>query len=424
MEIEIAKILNNMDLGQSSLFMPPEPAEIESTSKNSSPRRSWTIHNHLKCPVIGTCLNMEEQKKMLKKTGHSIKNKSNYEIHTIFINSLSDENKLSSRIDMILNRKFKHEISEYFELDKSLFWDAWKTCFRKGEIAGLLWVAAARTDLTREDTISIFGDIHMQMHLNAFESRKLRQKLYYQEGKNLQLAEKVKDEIRIRRELKKKNNQLQMEQEKLCRKYAGLEKEKLKIKGDLSKLRNNSGALNLEVKNRQLQENLKKISRESAAYEQRVKALQSQNSKLKSKIESQCEINGYLQKEMEMNIAQFSDLNRCDETCPSFDLCQKRILIVGGITKIKDLYKKLIEDNGGVFEYHNGYMNGGPKTLENRVKRADMVLCPININSHNACLTVKKLGKKYSKSVQMLSGSGLGIISQAISKYQKNINIH
>jgi hypothetical protein len=152
--------------------------------------------------------------------------------------------------------------------------------------------------------------------------------------------------------------------------------------------------------------------------------LQDQNSRLLGDIDRQREINGHFRKEMERNIIRISAMNRCDETCPSFDLCRKRILIVGGITKIKEHYKKLIEENGGIFEYHNGYMNGGTRGLKTQVMRADLVLCPVNCNSHNACSVVKKLAKKYSRPVHMLAGSGLSAISQALLESQKGAGIH
>jgi hypothetical protein len=52
------------------------------------------------------------------------------------------------------------------------------------------------------------------------------------------------------------------------------------------------------------------------------------------------------------------------------------------------------------------------------------VLCPVNCNSHNACSVTKKLGKKYSRPVHMLAGSGLSAISQALLESQKGVSIH
>ncbi|RLG28378.1 hypothetical protein DRN98_09665, partial [Methanosarcinales archaeon] len=142
-----------------------------------------------------------------------------------------------------------------------------------------------------------------------------------------------------------------------------------------------------------------------------------------SRIDRERERNGHLRMEMERNITQISALDQCDESCPSFDLCKKRILIVGGITRMEALYRRLIEENGGSFDYHDGYTNRGVKNLENQVRRADMVLCPTNCNSHTACLVVKKLGKKFSTPVQMLSNSSLNAISQMLLEYHERMNI-
>jgi len=108
-------------------------------------------------------------------------------------------------------------------------------------------------------------------------------------------------------------------------------------------------------------------------------------------------------------------INRCDANCPSFDLCKKRILIVGGITRMESLYRELIESHGGVFEYHDGYVKKGAKKLESRLKRADIVVCPVNCNSHAACIMVKNLGKKYGKTVHMLASFSMSSISRAIN---------
>ncbi|MDO7786318.1 DUF2325 domain-containing protein [Desulforamulus aquiferis] len=98
------------------------------------------------------------------------------------------------------------------------------------------------------------------------------------------------------------------------------------------------------------------------------------------------------------------------------NLCPKRILLVGGITKLKAVYKDIIEGSGGEFEYMDGYMKGGDKALDNKIKRCDMVLCPVDCNSHNACLSVKKLCKKHKKPFHMLKSSSISGISMAVSK--------
>jgi precorrin-2 methylase len=59
-------------------------------------------------------------------------------------------------------------------------------------------------------------------------------------------------------------------------------------------------------------------------------------------------------------------------------------------------------------------MKKGARQLESRLKRADVVLCPVNCNSHNACSVVKNLAKKHQKTVHMLANSSLKAVTQAI----------
>lgn len=102
--------------------------------------------------------------------------------------------------------------------------------------------------------------------------------------------------------------------------------------------------------------------------------------------------------------------------CPSYDLCKKRVLIVGGIERMEKAYRKLVEERGGIFEYHAGHMKSGGKGLENSVQRADLVLCPVNCNSHGACLKVKNLGKKFKKPVHMLSNFSLSAVARTMEQ--------
>ncbi|RZB33399.1 MAG: hypothetical protein SRB2_04038 [Desulfobacteraceae bacterium Eth-SRB2] len=77
METESTININHLDLEPDNLFMPVEPVQAEGgkCGENPSRRRSWMIHDYLRCPVVGTCLSLEEQRRILKKTGHSIKNR-------------------------------------------------------------------------------------------------------------------------------------------------------------------------------------------------------------------------------------------------------------------------------------------------------------------------------------------------------------
>ena len=43
-------------------------------------------------------------------------------------------------------------------------------------------------------------------------------------------------------------------------------------------------------------------------------------------------------------------------------------------------------------------------------RRADIILCPVNCNSHGACIKVKNLAKKHNKTFYMLPNGSLSTI--------------
>jgi hypothetical protein len=100
----------------------------------------------------------------------------------------------------------------------------------------------------------------------------------------------------------------------------------------------------------------------------------------------------------------------------------EQITKVGGITKIKHLYRDLVESIGGEFDYHDGYMKNRKHNLEARISRSDLIICPVNCNSHGACHKVKTLSKKYNKQVKMVPSSSLSSISNALFENDTNLN--
>ncbi len=109
-----------------------------------------------------------------------------------------------------------------------------------------------------------------------------------------------------------------------------------------------------------------------------------------------------------------STCNNCTSSCPKFTLCEKRIFIVGGVERMEALYRDFIEENGGFLDYHSGDMKQGSKKIENCMQRADVIICPINCNSHTACIKVKNLAKKCGKAFHMLPTGSLSAVKSLL----------
>lgn len=353
----------------------------------------------------------------LEKRRDFAQKKNPFQIHEILVSSSENENKISRKVDLKLGRKFRSEIEKFFDPREDEFMRLWKAHFEGGEFEGIFWVAAIRPDLSPKARRAIFGDIHMAMHLGARRQNEARQALVNQQKNSQELTLRLKEASGTGRILRKENKRLKDSLAKLQERNSSLDKEKLRLEKEMAGLQNYSLLAQLRTENQDLQLQLRSLFKEIEDYQRRLNGVQRRNEELESELDRQREINRCLGEEIETIITQFANMNSCDETCPSFSLCRKRILIVGGMTKMKAFYRKLIEDNGGVFEYHDGYTRGSTKSLDCQIRRADVVLCPVNCNGHNACSMAKRLGKKYKRTVKMLPGSGLSAISRALLEY-------
>jgi hypothetical protein len=74
----------------------------------------------------------------------------------------------------------------------------------------------------------------------------------------------------------------------------------------------------------------------------------------------------------------------------------------------------LVAAAGGELDYHDGYLRQSNDNLQARIGRSDLVICPVNCNSHNACKRVKGICKRLKKPLQMLPSASLSAITAAL----------
>ncbi len=404
---------NHCLLEQQPIPVIPEEKIAESKMR----RKCWEINHFFKCPTIGMCLSLAEQKQLLKKIGLLGKKDGAYDIHEKLVASLESENRLSRRVDNLLNRKYGKKIEPLLDLDPDAFVAYFKEAMQNGDGAIGLWAAGMHPNLPLEASRVVFGDVHMSMHWAAEERLKTARKMARQEREVASLKERAKSQSVQYRSMQKEVKGCQCKCKRLESELATVRRENAHLQNTLLALdRQNHFRLaeDLEAENHRIRQDNESIAIRLEKALRQAAALEEENRRLILKVDDMSNLNLHVQEQTEAIIGEMSSWNRCDSTCPSFDLCKKRILMVGGITRIKSLYRELVESHGGVFEYHDGYVKKGAKYLEGCFKRADMVICPVNCNSHAACSIIKNLGKKHNKPVHLLPNSSLSAISQAI----------
>lgn len=373
----------------------------------------WQMESIFRCPVVGMCLSLSEQKQVLKKCGLSVKKKSAFDIHELLVASAEKAGPVSRRVDNLLNRKYRNRLDELNDREPQLFLNQFRAAFEQGDCDAATWAAATHPSLPMDKKIDIFGEIHMAMHWSGEQAITLKKKLKLKQEEVENLRESLTSENRLRRSFQKDNIHLNNKIQSLIQELDRLKKEQINPKGRpdqhvIQKL----DRVTRENRERQtiIDDLMLKIKEQTHAIDRLEEELRFLNRDRESLMESNRQFIDHAQNV----IGEAVNMGRCNEQCPSFDLCKKRILMVGGITKMEALYRKLIEGSGGVFDYHDGYMNKGVRQLESCLKRADLVVCPVDCNSHAACSIVKNLAKKHNKTVHMLDSSSISSVSQAL----------
>ncbi len=384
---------------------PPSPAPPEGTG----PLRFWEIEGYLKCPVVGLCLTEGEQEHLLRRFGAQTKRMSPFEIHEILVACGESENRLSLRLQGFLERKYGRGGGALRERDERSLLREWETAFASGRFAELFWALATRRGLSEEARRRVFGDVHMALHrameLLERERRDLRDIREARED----LRRRLRDSESARRELEAKDRDREREREGLLRRAREAEEARDALARDRT-AEEDRRADRAEEERRRLLVRAEVAEERCAARDRQLETLRARVEELERE---RAQTDLFL-RESHRILEGMREEGECDALCPARDLCRKRVLIVGGIERMEALYRRLVEGSGGVFDYHDGKVRGGSRQLEERFRRADLVLCPVSCNSHAACQLLKNLGKKYDKPVHMLDNHSVSALARAM----------
>ena len=390
--------------------------------KHSERLQLWEICPEFICPVVGLCTTLQEQKAILRRAGYKSAGRQPNELHAFLVKQARTMNPVSQRLDKCLNQKFRKELVQFGTLDQPQFMEAWRKSLTQGEILGLLWTAVTRGDLNQSDIDQIYNDIHMLSFQNIKDGLKEKRTLVCLELKNLELETQLKGAVSQRRILAKEKKALEKDLIKLERQHQVLEKRCHRL-AELADRQMSQRESVGHVECQSKRSELEGLRRQVKEYSHQAQIWQGRYQLVMEKLNRQQEINGRLRQEISRLSQPCCDL--CPKLCPNSNLGARRILLVGGITKLEPFYREQVETLGGQFEYHDGYMQQGKKNLEDRIKYSDVVLCPLSCNSHTARRCVRKLCRKYNKPFYTLPGSSLESVSQALVKiadHQNNSN--
>jgi DNA repair exonuclease SbcCD ATPase subunit len=405
-------------------------------------KKIWDVRTVYLCPIIGFCLTMAEQKRIVLKEVKEIGSRRNcnltdMELHELLVGSISIESQIAERVQRFLENKYRREIENW--KDKSI--DSWVIAMDEmlnpDDFGGCIFISALYMDTATEKNETVYGKIHMYTHHLQVELA--------QAQREVTVKEKLLNDFREKyRSLKKAQKDKSHETAALKGRLRALEQDAgiaenrgrgnyviphdgvpLGGKGEnvIDSQREGCGCHSdsgcgcaakdfaLEQANATI-ENLKARLEE---YEKEILLLEKENKEYRKREGESVTWLNSARKDLDRFLTSCNDqLDECTVCGKNIDLCRRRVLVVGGLKKLEVLYRDLVGKMNGDFYYHDGDCHNGGSNLTELIRQSDIVICPVDVNSHAACLMVKKTCRKGDKPYYMVRKSSISTVYKTL----------
>lgn len=383
--------------------LPPENA----TEKR--PRlHLWQTPKRFHCPIIGTCLSVADLERAVRKAGvHCSKRPEDIDLHHAAVHKASEDCRLSRILHKLLEKRFERLIHRSADCSTSKeLLGMWQNAMRDGELPGAFW--AIVTHPAADDTLldKLHGDVHMLSHLNGASHRT--------ELAQLQILQK--ENQGLKRSLKRSR----------VRSNEGIGQRDARIR----QLENTVNKLKSQVLDdigtRFLSEQVNEARRSASRAELRAERAETRLADRERKLDEYArdltalrELLDETRAELALTERRLQDVLRAPSAntqAHPVQLDGRRVVYIGGRPSLAPHMRSLVERMDGSFVHHDGGLEDNRAKLEEIVQSADLVFCPVDCVSHDACLRAKSCCRRKGADFLPLRSSGISSFAVGLEK--------
>ena len=414
-------------------------------------RRIWEFQSSTTCRVLGLSFDEKELKKIFKelKLSHDNLYPTAFKMHQHLAQVCGTQNQHAKRIEKLLDRQFAayknktgiaepQKICDFIECNNGA--EAGGDMFKGIPISALIWFAARNvTDKTNGDAKSnskaIETKIYTALHLREHQALRFYDDLSRKlpGGKAENVMKELRTALETNDKLQRNYKRLEQKREELISEREALREDKIGFIHEVEEQRRLNDRLRREIDEaggESMLEQINSMKKEQAFLREERKRLNRENAALVKISSSNFNV---VNTREEMTMAGVGG-KFAASACGSRDnidggspnelsqLKDMRVAYVGGVESLESCYKETAESFGCPFCYHCGHCEGGKKAMEGIVDKNDVVFCPIDINSHNACLLVKRVCKMRDKPCYFLRSSGVSALKKGLVNFAANAN--
>lgn len=356
---------------------------------NSRRHKLWQLPTRAHCPIIGICLTLDELAWAAGQSGLNLTADNAYLLHSRLVQLISQNLPPTRRMQKILDCKHARWIQAYDSLesagDRTRFW---REALKNGQVPGAFWALISHRETPPELIDRALGDVHMLPYLQGAANRA---DLEY-------LAQLEREVQELKARLERQQSRHQESQQQSRQLIAAQEKALQNLRQQLGAARPDHSRLQQELDctrrrytliNRQKNWAFKQLQRQHARITEQKEKLQ----QLQTQLQEITRERDALEASMENLLQPAAE----PHPFPRLDLHGRKLAYVGGRTTLLPRLKSFVEAHNGQLYCHDGGIEDNRLELCRCLYRADLVFCPVDCVSHNACLQVKKFCKRHSK---------------------------
>lgn len=400
-----------------------------STNPTSEPKRRaklWMLQDKHHCPVIGTCLAIDELVKFARRFSFAGQRHDEFALHVEAVGRASSRNEVSEALQKHLEHKYRIEIIRFARVRSDAEVLAlWQSHFTRGEVAGALWAALTHASASSETRQRIYADMHMLSHQIGAGQAADAHRLNHLEQENTAarsaLEQQKKQQSRNEDELRQQLQKTITERDRLrlIAEEAGALQARLEMF--------ESGTVMIDMGRRLLSlqsanEALIVAAQRGQSLEKSLQATHDQARALAREREQLAAERDALERLLlagEANTGAGASLTAsCDGVCASCEQATQGrcVLYVGGRSTLVSQYRALAERLGIRLTHHDGGLEESLSRLPDMINSADAVICPTDCVSHAAYYQLKRQCKRNGKPCLLFKGAGVSGFAVALAR--------
>lgn len=390
-------------------FPPSAPGELRPARR----LKLWELEGKLHCPVVGTCLALEELRKISRQSGFRDNKVEPYELHAEAVSLCSTRNPVSEGMHKQMERKHVLFVKAFEKAENAqTVLTTWRHHIEQGEIDGALWAALTHKAADPHTRSAIYADMHMLTHQLGAERAADVRRLKHMQAENADKTKQLRD-------LALRHSQGMADKSAKIHQLARECEEGRQIRQISERLRERLDKLESGTNAQEWQKRLNETQSELQRAKTRIHHLEKRQQDLLDEIAALRQRHAQSMPEREaMEQLCLENIGQAKETCADCteirpDRC---ILCVGGRAPLLPQYRQLAARLGLRFIHHDGGREESMARLPELLNSADAVICPTDCVSHSAYYQLKRHCKQQNKPCMMARSSGIASVAVAMQQ--------